>query len=111
MSRSTRKWRETVGWVSPGSVATRSPAVHSPPASASSKTRLLGSAMASKASIHRVLHAIYIDDCKYKPATLRVSGRSGLGTPGEFFLITAHALTEFACVLVAALTLGEVGAY
>lgn len=61
--------------------------------------------------MRRVLHVIYIDDCKYKPATLRVSVRGSLGTPGEFFLVTAHALTELACVLVAALTLSEVGAY
>ena len=59
--RSTRRCRDTVGWVSPGRVATSSPAVRSPPVRASSSARLLGSATAAKTSMPPVSDSIYID--------------------------------------------------
>src|SRR6478609_5169498 len=65
-SRSTRRWRDTVGWVKPGRVATSSPAVRSPVVRASSRARLLGSATASKTSTPRVLHSVYIDTRLYR---------------------------------------------
>lgn len=38
-------------------------------------------------------------------------GRSGLRTLRQLFLITAHAVAEFACVVLAAFALGEIGTY